>query len=311
MQAAERLRLTTKTMVELSQLRAGALTLEPAVVEPRALLDGSLGRHLDAAKAKGLDLAVTVDPSVPEELRVDGGRVARILDHLVDDAVAFTASGRVEVMARWSDRTLRLEVVDTGVGIPTEARSQAFMPFVQLEGGVRRVKQGCGLGLALVDGLVRALGGSVELDGSVGEGTRVVVTMPAEPASAERPSCGVRPGDVVLVVDDDRLNRRVLGRALARRGLEVVEAEDGEAALARVDHAVVRLVIMDYEMPRLDGLEATRRLLERHPEIPVMGWTASARPEVRTSMRAAGVRGFLEKPLDADSLDRLILSKPH
>lgn len=239
-------------------------------------------------------------------LRADDERIQRVVQELLDNAVEHGGGGTVELSITHVAEHLRIAVTDQGPGIGLLDQKRIFEPFAQLSTRDARDRGGSGLGLSIAASIARALGGAVDVDSAPGEGTRFVATFPVEASRrverAERHSL-----PAVLLVDDDRINRMVGRRLLERLGCEVVVAEDGLEALAKYDEDTLDLVLMDCEMPELDGWSATKKLREeRNASTPVVAVTAYTSEEDRRRCYEAGMDDFVPKPLSQAVLSAVL-----
>ena len=314
----ERLSATVADLVDHARIEADGLVLEPEPVRVRELMDAVVRRSEASEHAAGLELHAEVDEHVPEQVLLDGHRVDQVLTNLVDNAVKFTTQGSVSVHASVSGQTLELRVVDTGRGIPVDFRDEVFEPFTQVPGATSTV-EGSGLGLALVRGLVKLMGGTVAFRSVTGTGTTFEVSLPFEvlddtdtSGDGRRVRLPVEPtGVAVLVVEDNPTNQLLAQRQLERLGHGCDIAPDGETALTMLtpdDHGY-DIVLMDWQLPDIDGLETTRRVrsLEAgRPPVPIIAVTASAMPADRLACRAAGMDDFLPKPVGLADLSGMI-----
>jgi signal transduction histidine kinase len=248
--------------------------------------------------------AATVEVDLAEDLWVSGdpGTVERTARHLLENALRHGRGGWVRLSAGADGARAWLKVEDDGPGIPAEARARAIAPFVQLSTGDDRARGGTGLGLAIVRGLALRAGGGLELGAAPAGGLRVEVSWGfsrVETPPEARALSNLR----VLVVDDERLNRKVVSALLERRGHRVELAEHGAAAVDRVEDGAFDLVLMDLQMPVMDGLTATRAIKARPGAPPVVALTANALVEDRERCLEAGMDAFLTKPLRASALE--------
>ncbi|MGE4552081.1 MAG: PAS domain S-box protein [Desulfovibrionaceae bacterium] len=321
-------------ILDLSRVEAGRLDLVDASFSLKDLFATVLDTFGPMARDKGLTLDLDFGPGLPGHVVADQGRVRQVLFNLVGNAVKYTDQGgvRVSVWALSSSTPERVRLVvlvsDSGVGIRPERLAEMFQPFVQVDGSARRRAQGAGLGLAIVHRLLRLLGGTLCLDTEAGRGSdfyvrldlkadlRPAVRQPGEPETV-RP----RPGDAtaarrplhVLLAEDDRVNRLAVTRFLEKLGHTVTAVEDGAAALAALERAHYDCVLMDVQMPVLDGVEATRRI-RRHqdgrfdPVVPIVALTAHAMDGDRERLLAEGMNAYLAKPVDFAEL-RAVLDR--
>ena len=306
-------------LLDLSKIEAGKLRLEPRVVAWRYVVQEVCDLLRPRAEARGVALRCQLDERLPARLVTDGMRLRQILMNLVGNAVKFTERGAVEVhveLQSVADGPPRLwfRVVDSGIGMTPEQCARLFVPFEQAETSVTRRFGGTGLGLSICHRLVTMLGGTIAVSSQAGVGSRfefwvpaIVPTTAAAAASATEAPPSAAPsaaanrlaGARVLVVDDGADNRRLLDAVLRKAGAEVVTVDGARAALQQLaDRAAFDLVLMDVQMPELDGLSAVRLLRERGNAVPVIAVTASATTGEEQRCAAAGCDGYAAKPID-------------
>jgi signal transduction histidine kinase/ActR/RegA family two-component response regulator len=276
--------------------------------------------HLEA-EGKGLYLRLEMAQGTPEVWIGDAGRSRQILLNIVGNAVKYTTQGGVVVQASASVGGLCFWVEDTGSGMDDATLEGLFEPFRRGHGKDILGVRGAGLGMAIVARLVRLLSGSLCVDTGPGAGTRMVAVVPARPgiAMAEavavdvappvaHPSqCGLRVR--VLVAEDDAINRLVAVRLLRSRGYEVREAVDGVQTLEWLEEECFDVVLMDIQMPGLDGLETTRRIRASHKpyrHIAIVAMTAHTQEEDKRQALAAGMQGYVSKPFDIQEVEEAI-----
>ncbi len=251
---------------------------------------------------------ITVHDGTPHGwLRADDERILRVALELVDNAVCHGAGSPIELTVGKDGDALVIEVKDQGPGIAAADHARIFEPFAQLSRRAARDSSGSGLGLAIAASITRALGGALTVDSAPGAGSRFLARFPVEASRrrVDRPERKAPPS--VLLVDDDRVNRIVGRRILERLGCSVVLAEDGVQALERYDEDTLDLVLMDCEMPELDGWSATRRLrTERSASTPVVAVTAYTSEEDRRRCFEAGMDDFVPKPLSSELLSAVL-----
>jgi signal transduction histidine kinase/ActR/RegA family two-component response regulator len=267
------------------------------------------------AETKGL--TVRIDDHLPEQARfwADRGVLRQALHPLIANAVKFTDEGEVSIRLDRTVGGVEIRVIDTGCGVDPSARARLFEAFEQGDASVRRNHDGAGLGLALVARHARRLGGSVSVDSRAGEGSTFTLALPlaraddAPAAPSPVTSVGETPSDpdrapAVLVVDDHPVNREIARIMLEAFGCVVVEAGDGQEAIDAVAATPFDLVLMDVRMPRVDGLEATRRIRALGPSgvLPVVAMTADAMPEDVARCLAAGMNAHMAKPINQAGL---------
>ena len=249
---------------------------------------------------------------MPETVYTDSLRLRQILFNIVGNAIKFTDAGYIEVFSHVQDGHLLIEVRDTGVGIATEQRRHLFHLFSQVDGSSTRRHAGAGLGLALCRRLAKLLGGDVYLANSVpGAGSTFVVTLPLESSPAKFESRKTRQkqkeraalkGRSVLVVDDSEDNRLLIERVLTRQGITVTMARNGLEGTQIAARQKFDAIIMDIQMPVMDGFMAARRIRERGYTNSIVALTAHAMKEDRRKCYEAGCDMYLTKPIQIEAL---------
>jgi CheY-like chemotaxis protein len=307
-------------ILDLSKIEAGKLELEVINFHLPGLVENILDLLRPPAAKKGLVLACDIASGIPGRLCGDPSRLRQILVNLLDNAVKFTAKGGVSLRVRMegddsSQVTLRFEVRDSGVGIPAGRIEQLFDPFVQSDTSTSRHYGGSGLGLAISRQLATLMGGEIGVESIEGEGSTFWFTArlgrsadsrgPAGKASAETTDSS--PPRHVLLVEDNVTNQMVARLLLERQGHVVHVAGNGAEALAFLRRQDCDLVLMDCEMPGIDGYAATRAIraigsAARNPQVPVIALTANAMPDEERKCREAGMNDFLTKPVRAPEL---------
>ena len=312
-------------ILDFSRMEAGALSLEARPFDLRASLKVVLDNFRLAVEEKGLSLLLEVDPALPPVVVGDEGRVRQVLFNLLGNAIKFTPGGSItlEIHAlpgrSAGELRLVLAVSDTGIGIPDDRLADIFQPFTQVDGSYTRRYQGTGLGLGIVKRLVELMGGSVAVDSEPGQGTTVHLVVstalpgPALSLARERRQRARAPGARlrVLVAEDSRINRILVIRVLEKLGHEAVEARDGREALALLAGRQFDLLLLDVQMPEVDGLEVTRRVREGRDgvldrTIPIIAMTAHAMKGDREFFLDAGMDGYIAKPFDLDQFGEVL-----
>jgi signal transduction histidine kinase/CheY-like chemotaxis protein len=316
-------------ILDLSKIEAGKLPLEEVDFDLCSLLRECCETAEIQARAKGLELSCALAPDVPGRVFGDPGRLRQILINLVGNAMKFTERGSIRIRGELaSDDSdsclLRFSVRDTGIGIPKDKRRRLFTRFSQVDGGVARKYGGTGLGLAISKGLVELLGGTIGLDGEENEGStfwftvRVRKTL-SEPSIPTPLVSGTpkflptaHPGAKILLVEDIRTNQEVAVGLLKKLGFRSIQVcADGEAAIAALERETFDIVLMDMQMPRLDGIAATaivrdrRSAVLRH-DIPIVAMTANAMTADRERCLEAGMDDYLSKPIRISSLSEVV-----
>jgi signal transduction histidine kinase len=303
-------------VLDLSKIEAGRLDLDPGPVDVRALVDSTLDVIAAQAGAKRLDLVYLVDPAVPERVVTDGLRLRQVLVNLLTNAVKFTDEGEVALTVEHAPRTdgsgacLRIEVRDTGIGIPADRIEDLFQVFSQVDPSSTRRFSGTGLGLAISRSIVELLGGTIAVESTAGVGSRFWLTVPAEPVGAAGSAAPAADGEAslqgrrLLVVDDNETNRILLARFASGWGMEVHTAATPVEALALVDGGLrFDVALLDRDLPGVDGIELARRL-SQHPEGPAgrMVLLSSLGRRVDLGSDAALFSAQLYKPVKQTSL---------
>ena len=298
-------------VLDLSKIEVGRIDLHPSAQPLAQVLAGTVALFQARAGERRTRLAFEVAPGVPDWAVYDSVRVRQCLGNLVSNAVKFTEGGQVTVRlaaeAQGEGWRVTLSVADTGIGIAPEAQARLFRPFEQAGSDITARYGGTGLGLAISRRLARLMGGDITLASAPGQGStftlsfRAGVSAPRKPL-AERPGPAptILTGRTVLVVDDSRINRKVAIGLLDPLGARCIEADSGAAALERLDQGGIDLVLLDIQMPGMDGFETLARLRTRPAPLgttPVLALTADLTGLDRTSHLAQGFQGFLTKPL--------------
>lgn len=310
-------------MLDLSKVEAGRMDLEAIPFAPTAIVEECRKTVLPKSREKGLDLICEVSSRVPPLLVGDPLRLRQILVNLLSNGVKFTDKGSVRLCVDGRPAPgrgkveIQFDVSDTGPGIPPGKLSSVFEEFTQADGSITRRYGGTGLGLAITKKLVSLYGGRIWVESEVGQGSvfHVLLELPeAQPAS--NPVRLEKAGDLpelsetarqsarVLVVDDNLVNQKVVAGLLRKEGYQVAVANHGQEALEALEGASFDLVLMDIQMPVLDGLEATRQIRgnARWHGLPVVGLTAHAMAGDRQRCLEAGMNDYLTKPVQPPAL---------
>ncbi|MCB9497318.1 MAG: response regulator [Fibrobacteria bacterium] len=309
------LRAIVGDILEFSRLEEGGVILERRSLRLQAEVPRMLHPLRLQAETKGVSLRMQVSDDLPRVM-VDSDRLRQILLHLVTNAIKFTEHGFVEVALRGQTSVgdgmvrLVLTVRDTGIGMTPDQQRELFNPFVQHHRDTHPNANGTGLGLALTRRVVRAMEGTIEVESRVGLGTVVSVHLGFEQASSLSPApTAISPRDPlrVLLVEDEPVNRMVASKLLRKEGIEVVTAIDGAQGFDLWRIHRFPLVLMDCQMPVMDGYEATRKIRELEaslgvPKTRIVAYTANALSEDRRRCQECGMDGFLAKPVSRKEL---------
>ena len=306
-------------ILDFSRLDAGKLTTESRPFELSVALARASGIVGEAVQARGLGFAMSLAPGLPIWVLGDAQRLQQILVNLLANAVKFTQQGRVDLRVSSQGDVLQFEVSDTGIGMSADHVARLFEPFEQADGSTTRRYGGSGLGLAISRNLAQLMGGQITVASVPGQGSCFTLCLPlpaAQPVPEEGPQNGGGKaaqrlaGLRVLAAEDVDVNRLILEAYLEREGARVVFAENGQLLLDQIaEHGAEAfdVVLMDVQMPVMDGFAAAMRLRETAPRLPVIGLTAHALADERDKCLAAGMVHHLTKPIDVDALVAAIL----
>jgi hypothetical protein len=305
-------------ILDLSKIEAGRMDLSPVPGDLRHKLSGLFKLHEAAAKEKGINIRLFVDPSVPSSLIFDPVRVRQCVGNLVSNAIKFTAKGEVMIVVTSEpiingDHRVVIHVSDTGLGIAADKVDRIFESFAQEDGSTTRKFGGTGLGLSITRRLARMMGGDVTAVSEPGRGSIFTLKFVAHASAAtaggsknmiQMPVRTARTGLTgcrALVVDDNGINRRVARSFLEYYGIIIREASDGNEALEIMAKETFDFVLMDIHMPGLDGEEAFKRLRTSgslNRLVPVIALTADSMHGDREKFLAKGFDGYVSKPID-------------
>ena len=311
---ADTLLTLVNDVLDFSKIEAGQMELESIDTDLHALA-AQVGDVFEVrAREKQVGFSIHIDPAVPQWIRTDPHRLRQILLNLLGNAHKFTSQGGfgLKVSADLSQQPARLRfaVTDTGVGIPQDTLARLFQRYTQADAATARQFQGTGLGLAICRELAQLMGGDVTVASTVGIGSTFCVDIPllaaerkaAVPAIATSVTAASQTR--ILLVEDNAVNQLVARSLLGKLGYhQVTLAEDGICAVEACRSETFDLVLMDCQMPRMDGLEATRILRDAGYGMPIIALTASAVAEERDRCLAAGMTDFVSKPIDARVLE--------
>jgi hypothetical protein len=330
-QSGEMLLATINDVLDFSKIEAGRMELEAAPFDPRALAREVAALYAENAQKNKVRIEVAVADTVPAMLVGDAIRLRQVLSNLVSNGIKFTRDGTVSLRiaptgaaAGEEHARLRFAVKDTGIGIEPETVERLFRPFTQGDGSITRKYGGTGLGLAICKRLIELMGGAIGVDTQPGRGAEfwfevelgvalAAPVAPAPPAAATAPAVRLVPpgesasGILVLVVEDNDINRKFAEALLRKLGYAFRSVANGREALDALERDAYDLVLMDCMMPEMDGYEATLRLRAREqasgaPPLPVIALTASASSGDLEKCMAAGMDDYLSKPYTVEAL---------
>jgi signal transduction histidine kinase/DNA-binding NarL/FixJ family response regulator len=325
LQNARHLEYLINDVLDLSRIEAGQMHLEQQPVDLAELFAGMRASEGKRARDKGLRFALELQTAIPQRILADEGRLLQVLLNLTSNAIKFTEQGEVRIALAWLDDNHQLVIVvsDTGIGISAQQQKKLFERFSQADSSVTRKYGGTGLGLAISRQLVELMGGSISVESRAGEGSSFSVVLPIErvdeamlestaalpkgpkptrPVSIEPNSLSGR----VLVAEDNNFTRELIQLLLKRMGAEVTMVENGQLAVDAVKEQAFDLVLMDMHMPVMGGLEATGKIRQSHPDVPIVAITADTLARHIEEQFAAGCNETLTKPIDRAQFQKVV-----
>ncbi len=306
-------------VLDFSKIEAGKLQIEEVPFSIHDIAEQLRDLFENAARKKNLAFSIDISPDVPEKLMGDPLRVHQILSNLIGNAVKFTHQGQVQVSLHASEisehaLTLECKVVDTGIGMTKEQQSRLFRAFQQADTSISRYYGGSGLGLAIAKQLAQLMGGDVEVMSEMDKGSTFsfnahfgIAAIAPEATLNNLPESEAKlKGLKVLLVEDNRLNQQVASAFMKKVGINVTLAENGQEALAKLnaDDSTFDVVLMDIQMPIMDGISATEEIRRqpRFDNLPIIAMTAHAMADDQANCLAAGMQDYLTKPIDVNKL---------
>ena len=314
-------------ILDLSKIESGNMGLEKIPFQLKAVVNEAIKTHQTRARQKRVDLVAEISPDVADTVYGDPMRLRQVLGNLLSNAIKFTESGHVRVVLRTTAvlkegcTEFELIVEDSGVGIPADKLEKIFDKFTQADGSITRRYGGTGLGLTITRRLVEMFGGKIWVESMEGHGSKFFVRIPLEVAlkpkratvedkvnGSEKISFDGR-SPQILLVEDNAVNQKVVLAILSKRGFHVEVASNGLEAIAALQKDVFDLVLMDVQMPYMDGIEATRKIREEHGlhELPIIAMTAHAMTGDREKCIKAGMNDYVSKPVNPNTLVHTIM----
>ena len=317
--SARHLRELIDDILDFSRIEAGQIDIHESPFDVRAWLKDAVGMFQPLARKKNLRLTCSVADQVPVLIEADATRLKQILNNLLGNAIKFTVRGEVEVTVKATNESLAFGVADTGIGIPEDKQHLLFQNFSQINSSFQKDYGGTGLGLAISKKLANLMDGQISVWSREGEGSLFTLSIPLKvptETGQEFPAKNLAvPGDAlphrILLVEDDPMIRELFLMGLQQRGAHADIAESGEEALRMWSQSSFDVILMDLQMPGMDGLEATRRIRAKETEgdehVCIIGVTAYARRKIIEECFKAGMDEVLTKPLKTRDLEEAIL----
>ncbi len=324
-ESGENLRNIINLILDFSKLEAGQMSLKPSSFDFRQFIDNTKNLYAVLASKKNLQLIFISDPNIPSQIFADKPKLTQILSNLLSNAIKFTNTGEITLQSyfvhdqQYSDNvdfSIRIEVRDTGVGIKKEYLDKLFKPFFQIDDEQIRNNLGTGLGLSICKQLAELMGGTTGVDSVEGKGSSFWFTFNAKHAhtdssdsstTIQKTSLSEHKSLNILVVEDNTINRKVIEIMLSFLGHNVSFAHNGQMALDIFKPNTFDIILMDIEMPVLDGVSATRILKEKYTSLPpIVGLSANALEGDREKYINLGMDEYLTKPLSEDDFNLLI-----
>jgi signal transduction histidine kinase/CheY-like chemotaxis protein len=304
-------------VLDFSKIEAGKMEVEPAPFDLRLATGEVLALLAVRAREKGIDLLLEYAPDGPRYVMGDAGRIRQVLINLIGNAVKFTQAGHVLIGVGWEHERVRISVEDTGVGIPEDKLGCIFEKFTQADSSTTRRFGGTGLGLAISKQLVELMGGEISVRSRPGEGSTFSFTMPLAPAAqpaAAPPAISVQtPLSTaharVLLAEDNAINSRVAKRMLEKLGYRVDLAANGKEAVDMLEMLPYDLILMDCQMPTMDGYEATKEIRRSQGErahVPIIAVTANSMEGDKDRCLQAGMDDYIAKPIQVEHLREIL-----
>jgi PAS domain S-box-containing protein len=324
--ASRRLLSLLSDLLDFSRIEAGKLTLHPAPFRLAEVFDTVRNVLGGAAMKKGLSLRMEMEPSLPATLLGDETRIRQVLFNLVGNAVKFTNEGSVRVRA-WAQQELpheplwvHIDVIDTGMGIPDQMHDAIFERFTQTDSTYSRQHEGAGLGLTIVRHILELMGGSISVQSHVGQGTTMSLALPLAALGEQAPATASKPASVslaptltplrVLLAEDEEISQFAMQVMLRRMGHTVTAVGTGRAAVEALAEAEFDVVLMDIQMPEMDGVAATRIIRAMSDKakagVPIVALTAYAMEGDREKFLSTGMDDYVTKPVNQEDLLRAL-----
>ena len=321
--SGENLLSLVNDILDFSKLDSGKAELEESTFSLKLLIENVYKSMVPRATDKGIHFSYDYDPSLPDLIDGDSVRVGQVLLNLISNAIKFTSSGSVLLQLRLIEETggnykTHFSVKDTGIGIPPEKQDKIFELFTQADGSTGRKYGGTGLGLNIAQKIISLMGGMIEVRSEERKGSEFYFTVTLKrrtnevveqvsPSETKEDYSKILKGVSILIAEDHQPNSFLAKQFLTKWGADVCIAENGAEALARLSDREFDLVLMDLQMPVMDGFECTTRIRKSHPELPILALTASRSEDIEAETFAAGMKDIVGKPFKPKELRTKIL----
>ncbi|MDC0603502.1 ATP-binding protein, partial [Aliiglaciecola sp.] len=309
-QSALNLMELLNSVLDWSKIESGKMSLDETVFSPSDLIHNCIELNRPLVSQKGLSIIEHAATDLPSWVVGDSTKINQIINNLLNNAIKFTEHGKITLMSFYTNGELGIVVEDTGIGIPESKQKHVLEQFAQADDSTTRIFGGTGLGLSICKELASLMGGTLKLESELGAGTKITVTLPLV-ESAEAPEkldtsdLSLPKKSKILVAEDNDINAEVVLDMLSAYDLKIIRVANGEAALTAITHHDFDLVLMDCQMPTMDGYEAARRIRKLEGEksnIPIIALTANAYKEDRQRCLDAGMSDYVTKPVDQTTL---------
>ncbi len=318
-QSAHALVTLIDEILDLSKIEAGKLNLRHEVVNVRQLITSCVNLLTPTANAKNLRLIISIDHALSDVLWTDPYRLRQVINNLLNNAIKFTDQGSIQLAIKCEDNNWMCEIIDTGAGISPEQVDRLFHPFTQIDDSSTRYHGGTGLGLSICKRLIHLMGGQIGVNSQMGIGSRFWFRLPIQAQKIHGQVAVMAPTDHpqeappetfhgnILVVEDHPLNQRMILTMLQKLGIKCILAEDGLAALQILRQQAFDLVLMDCQMPVMDGYEAVERIRAGQAgpiaaQTPILALTANAMPEDVERCETTGFNMHIPKPITLETI---------
>lgn len=301
-------------ILDLSKIEANNISLESLPTDITDLLNTIRSELALAAVTKELEFTVNTVNLSQDMWVVDPVRIKQIITNLCSNAIKFTGSGEVKIIAKDSDGQLSIAVTDTGIGLSPSQQDKLFQRFEQADSSTTRKYGGTGLGLAISKRLANLMKGDIQVESEENVGSTFTLTLPAEKSSTEKANAAKSAiteapdisGQTILLAEDNKINQTVFCSIVEPTNANVIVANDGVEAVIEVNKSVPKIVFMDIQMPNMDGVEACSKIREKFPNLPIIALTANVMSEDVKSYMQNGFNGHLAKPIDISTLYQTI-----